>query len=82
MTYDDHISKFRHLKLADGTMAYIDEGSGPAILLVHGVPSSSWLYRHIIPMLTGQGFRVICPDMLGYGQSDKPEDPELSLIHI
>lgn len=77
MTYDDHISKFRHLKLADGNMTYIDEGSGPAILLVHGVPSSSWLYRHIIPMLTEQGFRVICPDMLGYGQSDKPEDPEL-----
>ena len=77
MTYDDHISKLHQLKLEEGTMAYIDEGTGPVVLLVHGVPSSSWLYRHIIPLLTKQGYRVICPDLLGYGQSDKPADPEL-----
>lgn len=57
-------------------MAYVDEGprDGPPILLVHGIPTSSWLYRKIIPLLTERDFRVIAPDLLGYGASDKPAD--------
>ena len=53
---------------------YIDEGtSDKVILLLHGVPTSSWLYRHMIPSLVESGFRVIVPDMLGYGNSSKPK---------
>ena len=58
-------------------MAFLDEGQGTVILLVHGVPTSSWLYRKIIPHLTSSGFRVVAPDMLGYGASDKPNEPTL-----
>jgi pimeloyl-ACP methyl ester carboxylesterase len=52
-------------------MAYVDAGEGPAILLVHGVPTSSWLYRKMIPGLVRAGYRVIAPDLLGYGNSEK-----------
>jgi haloalkane dehalogenase len=52
---------------------YIDEGKGPVIVLLHGVPTSGWLYRHMIPKLVSEGYRVIAPDMLGYGNSSKPK---------
>ena len=72
-TYEDHIGRLKYFDAPDGKLAYVDEGNGPVVLLVHGVPTSSWLYRKIIPQLTNNGLRVIAPDLLGYGQSDKPE---------
>jgi haloalkane dehalogenase len=56
---------------------YLDEGpqDGQVILLMHGQPSWSYLYRHMIPLLTDAGFRVIAPDNVGFGKSDKPVDP-------
>ncbi|MEO1662033.1 MAG: haloalkane dehalogenase [Pseudomonadota bacterium] len=53
---------------------YIDEGAtdGETILLMHGQPSWSYLYRHMIPLLTAEGYRVIAPDLVGFGKSDKP----------
>lgn len=53
---------------------YVDEGprDGQTILLLHGQPSWSYLYRHMIPRLTNAGFRVIAPDNVGFGKSDKP----------
>ena len=53
---------------------YLDEGpaSGPTVVLLHGEPSWSFLYRHMIPVLTGAGLRVIAPDLVGFGRSDKP----------
>lgn len=55
-------------------MAYVDEGprDGPVVLLLHGEPSWSYLYRKMIPELTKAGLRVIAPDMIGMGRSDKP----------
>lgn len=55
-------------------MAYVDEGprDGPVVLLLHGEPSWSYLYRRMIPTLTAAGLRVIAPDMIGMGRSDKP----------
>lgn len=55
---------------------YVDEGpkSGQTVLLMHGQPSWSYLYRHMIPLLTEAGFRVIAPDNVGFGKSDKPID--------
>jgi haloalkane dehalogenase len=53
---------------------YLDEGprDGQTILLMHGQPSWSYLYRHMIPPLTEAGYRVIVPDLVGFGKSDKP----------
>jgi len=53
---------------------YVDEGprDGQVVLLLHGQPSWSYLYRHMIPILAGAGFRVIAPDNVGFGKSDKP----------
>lgn len=54
-------------------MHYLDEGQGDPILLLHGEPTWSYLYRRMIPELS-RHFRVIAPDYLGFGRSDKPED--------
>ncbi len=55
-------------------MAYIDEGprDGQVVLLLHGEPSWGYLYRKMIPVLSAAGLRVIAPDMIGMGRSDKP----------
>ena len=55
-------------------MHYLDEGSADAapILLLHGEPSWSYLYRKMIPPLAAAGHRVIAPDLIGFGKSDKP----------
>jgi pimeloyl-ACP methyl ester carboxylesterase len=50
----------------------LDEGEGVPVLLVHGFPDSSRLWRGQIPALTGAGLRAIAPDMPGFGASDKP----------
>ncbi len=51
-------------------MSYVDEGSGDPIVLLHGNPTSSYLWRNVIPHLTGLG-RCIAPDLIGMGDSDK-----------
>jgi len=55
---------------------YVDEGpkEGEVVLLMHGQPSWSYLYRHMIPLLANAGYRVIAPDNVGFGKSDKPVD--------
>ncbi len=55
---------------------YVDEGPRDAapVLLLHGEPSWSYLYRTMIPLLTDAGHRVVAPDMIGFGRSDKPAD--------
>ncbi len=57
-------------------MAYVDTGpeDGPVILLLHGEPTWSYLYRRMIPPLVAAGFRCIAPDLIGFGRSDKPTD--------
>ncbi len=59
---------------------YLDEGqdNSKTIFLFHGQPSWSYLYRHMIPVFVDAGFRVIAPDLIGFGKSDKPVDP---LVH-
>ncbi len=54
---------------------FLDEGSGPPVVLFHGEPTWSFLYRHVIPPLVNAGFRAIAPDYPGFGRSDKPTDP-------
>ena len=57
---------------------YVDEGARDAdpVLCMHGEPSWSYLYRHMIPPLTQAGHRVIAPDLVGFGRSDKPAEQE------
>lgn len=57
----------------DLRMAYVDEGTGPVFLCLHGEPTWSYLYRKMIPVLAEVG-RVIAPDWFGFGRSDKPVD--------
>ena len=62
-----------HATTSDGLrMAYVDEGSGPTVLLLHGEPSWGYLYRAVVPVLLDAGFRCVVPDLIGFGRSDKP----------
>jgi len=67
----------RYVTLSDGPrMAYVEVGppDGDAVLLLHGEPTWSFLYRAVIPILVTAGLRVIAPDLVGFGRSDKPSD--------
>jgi len=59
-------------------MHYVDAGPPNAqpVLLLHGEPTWSFLYRKMIPIITGAGYRVIAPDLIGFGRSDKPARTE------
>lgn len=78
-SYDQFRSEQKSFSSAQGTMRYVDAGprSGRPVLLLHGVPTSSWLYRRVIEDLSSRGHRVIAPDMLGYGSSDSPSGYEI-----
>ena len=54
-------------------MAYVDAGAGDPVLLLHGEPTWSYLYRRVIPPLA-EVARVVAPDFYGFGRSDKPAD--------
>jgi haloalkane dehalogenase len=63
-----------YVEVGDGLrMHYVDEGdpSAPVVLLLHGEPSWSYLYRKMIPIIAGSGFRAVAPDLIGFGRSDK-----------
>ncbi len=57
-------------------VGYVEAGppDGPTVLLLHGEPSWSFLYRRMIPVLADAGIRAIAPDLVGFGRSDKPAD--------
>ena len=56
---------------------YVDEGppTGAPIVMLHGEPSWSYLYRKMIPLFAEAGYRALAPDLIGFGKSDKPTDP-------
>jgi len=69
----------RYCELDDGDggrlrLAWIEDGPqhGDPVLMLHGEPSWSFLYRKMIPILAAAGHRVVCPDLVGFGRSDKP----------
>ncbi|WP_346881708.1 alpha/beta hydrolase [uncultured Algibacter sp.] len=72
MTYSQFRAQQNTFASKDGNIHYVDKGKGPVIVLLHGVPTSSWLYRHMIDDLA-KTHRVIAPDMLGFGSSDSPK---------
>ncbi|MGE5286588.1 MAG: alpha/beta fold hydrolase [Micromonosporaceae bacterium] len=60
---------------ANGISLHVeDHGAGDPVLLIHGWPDSAFLWRNQIPFLVSHGFRVIAPDMRGFGRSSQPED--------
>jgi haloalkane dehalogenase len=64
-----------HYREVDGLrLAHLDEGGGPPVVLFHGEPTWSFLWRKTIPPLRDAGFRCIAPDLVGFGRSDKPAD--------
>ncbi len=72
MSYQAFRNQQHSFQSADGTIKYIDQGVGDVIVLLHGVPTSGWLYRNMIDELAKE-YRVIVPDMLGFGSSDSPK---------
>jgi haloalkane dehalogenase len=65
----------KYVEISDGLrMHYVDEGptDGEVVLCLHGEPSWSYLYRKMIPVFTAAGLRVVAPDLIGFGRSDKP----------
>jgi uncharacterized protein (TIGR00369 family) len=68
----------RKIRTFAGDIAYLRKGQGPAIVLLHGIPSSSYLWRDVIDPLSAT-FDVLAPDLLGYGDSDKRLDADLSI---
>lgn len=74
--------RYTNVAAGDGSgdqlrLHYLDEGagtSGETVLLMHGEPSWSYLYRHMIPVLAEAGHRCVAPDLIGFGRSDKPAE--------
>jgi len=66
-----------HYVEVDGLrLHHLDEGSGQTVLCFHGEPDWSYLYRHMLTALVAAGHRVVCPDLAGFGRSDKPTDQD------
>jgi len=72
MNYTEFRQIQKSFSSSEGIIKYIDKGKGQVLVLLHGIPTSSWLYRKMIDDLTSR-FRVIAPDMLGFGASDSPK---------
>lgn len=71
----DFTARYTQVPAGDGDtlrVHHVEEGSGPPVLLMHGEPSWSYLYRQMIPALSAAGYQAISPDLVGFGRSDKP----------
>ncbi|MFO7552668.1 MAG: haloalkane dehalogenase [Haliea sp.] len=72
--YQPHYLQVSDFEGGELRMHYLDEGAedGAIVLLLHGEPSWCYLYRKMIPIITAAGLRVLAPDLIGFGRSDKP----------
>ena len=76
----DYPFKPNYVEIDGLRMHYVDEGEGDEVILcLHGEPSWSFLYRHMISVLSSK-HRVIAPDLIGFGKSDKPS--ELDALYL
>jgi haloalkane dehalogenase len=62
-------------QVGDLRLAHLDIGEGPPVVMVHGEPTWSFIWRDVIPFVRAAGYRCIVPDHAGFGRSDKPIDP-------
>jgi pimeloyl-ACP methyl ester carboxylesterase len=67
------------LQLGEVTLRLEDEGEGPPLLLLHGFPATRYLWSRVAPELAGAGFRVLVPDLAGYGESTAPEGVRIDM---
>lgn len=65
----------RYREVGGLRLAHVDTGDGPPVVMVHGEPTWSFVWRHVIPPIRDVGYRCIAPDHAGFGRSDKPLDP-------
>jgi|FLYL01.1.fsa_nt_gi pimeloyl-ACP methyl ester carboxylesterase len=79
----DVYSSTRQIRRDGIALTFADHGpkDGPAVLLVHGFPDSARLWRNQVPVLAEAGFRVLAPDLRGYGRSDRPAEVEAYALH-
>src|SRR4051812_7116655 len=70
----------RDIALPQFTLRIAEQGSGPLVLLCHGWPELGYSWRHQIPVLAKAGYRVVAPDMRGYGGSSVPADVQAYAI--
>src|SRR5579885_3554239 len=66
----------RYVQLPDVRVHYVEAGPAEAapVVLMHGEPSWSFLYRRMIPVIAAAGYRAVAPDLVGFGRSDKPSE--------
>jgi len=77
-TLPDYAFAPHYTDAANGTLRihHIEAGNGDPVLLLHGEPSWSFLYRKFVPALAAKGHRAIAPDLIGFGRSDKPSEQD------
>jgi len=78
MRKDRFSEQKRVIAVGDARVAYYEEGEGQPLLLLHGCPFSSFIWRRVIPGLSAQ-YRCLAPDLLGLGDTETPRDADLSL---
>ena len=67
----------QHILINDNRIAHGTHGEGEPVVLIHGTPSSSYIWRNITPDLVAAGYKVHVFDLLGYGLSERPWNPEI-----
>ena len=70
-----------YVEVLGSKIHYIDKGHGPTLVFLHGMPTSSYLWRHIIDQLQGE-YRCVAPDLIGMGASDKPDIDYTVFDHV
>src|SRR5918993_2261602 len=78
MRLDRFSEKKRFLDVGEARIAYYEEGNGEPLLLLHGCPFSSYIWRKVIPLLSSR-YRCLAPDLLGLGDTETPEGAAWSL---
>ncbi len=78
MEIDEFSARKQYIQVGDARVAYYEEGQGQPVMLLHGCPFSSFIWRKVIPRLSGS-FRCLAPDLLGLGDTETPPDADWSL---